>query len=327
MSVEHARITLEETRAAAGHSAFAADVRAGLAAERKALPCQYIYDARGSALFERICALEAYYPPRAEREILQRHGAEIVRELDAPCEVVELGSGSGEKTDLLLGALSERQGPVSYVPIDVSRSALEQSAQRMVGDHEELTIRALVGDYDSALASLTRDAHPRLFVWLGSSIGNLDRGQAARFLSKLPLRDRDQAFIGFDLRKERSVLERAYDDPEGVTRLFIMNVLERVNRQLGADFDLGAFEYVARYDEDAGYVDMSLRSSGPQRVRIEHLDLDVELSAGELIHVENSYKYSPEEIESLAGVAGLRVERSWFDGGRRFCSVLLSRAD
>jgi uncharacterized SAM-dependent methyltransferase len=165
-----------------------------------------------------------------------------------------------------------------------------------------------------------------LFAWLGSSIGNLDRRQAARFLSRLPLRERDRAFIGIDLRKARSVLELAYDDPEGITALFIANVLVRINRELGGEFDPAAFAYRARYEQDEGRVAMSLVSKQSQVVRIEGLRLSVPFAEGEAIHVEDSYKYSEEEIEELADRAGLRIVRRLFDDQRRFCNVLLAPA-
>jgi L-histidine N-alpha-methyltransferase len=323
---ESERYRVVETRAAAGRSAFAQAVREGLAGSSKALPCQFIYDADGSALFEEICGLEEYYPPEAEREVIERHADAIVAGCESPCELVELGSGSAEKTHPLLSALQRRQGELRYVPIDVSRSALEQSADRMFRCYDRLTIHALVGDYETALARMAPGEHARLFLWLGSSIGNLNRTDAAAFLSRLPLGPRDRAFIGIDLRKERATLERAYDDPAGVTRRFIFNVLHRINRELGGDFEPEHFDYEARYDADAGRVEMGVRSRRAQQVRIDALEMHVTLRAGERIHVESSYKYSPEEIDRLVRQAGLRVQQRWTDSGSRFANVLLAPA-
>jgi L-histidine N-alpha-methyltransferase len=318
------RYRVEETRAAAGRSAFAQAVREGLGGASKALPCQFIYDATGSALFEQICALDEYYPPAAEREVIERHADAIVAGCENPCELVELGSGSAEKTHPLLSALQRRQPDLRYVPIDVSRSALEQSADRMFRCYDRLSIHALVGDYQTALSRLSPVEHARLFLWLGSSIGNLDRSQAAAFLSRLPLGPRDRAFIGIDLRKERTILERAYDDPAGVTRRFIFNVLHRINRELGGDFEVEHYDYEARYDPDEGRVEMGVRSRRAQTVQIGALSMCVDLRAGERIHVENSYKYSPEEIDRLVEWAGLRVQQRWSDSGGRFANVLLA---
>jgi len=324
MSSSAANPVLVQETGPADRQHFAQAVRNGLEMRPRHLPCQFIYDARGSALFERICQLPAYYPPEAEREIIARHADDIARACRSPCELVELGSGSAEKTDPLIAALRRRQGAVHYYPIDVSRSALEDSAQRMMLDHPDLSIHALVGDYESALSQLPRIGPVRLFAWLGSSIGNLDRKAAAAFLARLPLRPHDRAFIGIDLRKEPATLENAYDDSEGITAEFIANVLVRVNRELAGEFELSAFDYHAEYDRKIGKVAMSLVSTRQQTVAIGALNRSFTFAQGEAIHVEDSYKYSEAEIGELAERSGLRIEACFFDSRRRFCNVLLA---
>ena len=321
-----ARLVLQRVDREADEASFARDVRRGLSAARKFLPCQYLYDARGSRLFDEITTLEGYYPPRAEREIITRHRHAIASQLVLPCELVELGSGSSEKTAVLIEALLRREPRLRYIPIDVSPTALERAGRRLMGEHPGLEIHALVGDYEAALRHLPeREGRTRLFAWLGSSIGNLDRAAAAAFLRGLPMDPDDRAFVGIDLRKDADVLQLAYDDPAGITAAFIANVLVRINRELDADFEVDAFSYRAVYERDEGRVVMSLVARSPQRVTIRALELEVRLARGESIHVENSYKYAPDEIDSLAREAGLVVLDRWVDSQERFSDVLFAR--
>lgn len=308
-------------------SDFQTDVRNGLTGSRKSLPCHYIYDARGSDLFEQICALDAYYPPRAEAEIIGTCADQITRNVGGEMDLVELGSGSSTKTAPLIESALRAQRTLRYIPIDVSSSALRQSAERLLATHGNLEVHGLCGTYEDALGALPDAAERhRLLLWLGSSIGNFNRSEAVRFLATLPLRPGDRALIGFDLRKASDVLELAYDDPQGVTARFIGNVLVRINRELDGHFDHERFEYRAKYDADEGVVSMSLVSKFAQRVPIGALDLEIDFAAGEAIHVENSYKYSPEEIDGLASQAGLHIEGRWLDGQARFTDVLFARA-
>ncbi|MCG8556640.1 MAG: L-histidine N(alpha)-methyltransferase [Proteobacteria bacterium] len=313
----------------AGSSAasnFASDVRAGLAAHPKRLPCRHFYDAEGSRLFEQICRLPEYYVTRAERAILSQHASTIVAGLPPEAQLWELGSGNGDKTRLLIEALVRKQVSLRYVPIDVSQSALEQTAA-LLESFPTLSIRALQAEYDAALALAVQTlTGPRLIAWLGSSIGNLDRDQAAAFLGTLRARSatRDALLVGFDLRKDRRVLEAAYNDASGVTARFNLNLLARINRELGGRFDLGSFEHRARYDVDAGRVALHLISKRKQRVPIDKLSLRVEFDTGEAIHTEDSYKYSIDEIARLAERASFAVKACFQDADGLFCSALLT---
>ena len=297
---------------------FADDVRSGLVASPKHLHCVYFYDAEGSRLFEQICELEEYYLTRAEAAILTEHAREIVGE--GPLELVELGSGSAVKTRILLDAA---RGRVHYVPIDVSREMLEESTAALRRDYPHLRVTPVAGDYFSGLELPRFDQRARrLVLWLGSNVGNFHRPDAAAFLRRVGPHA-DGIVMGVDLRKPREVLERAYDDARGVTAQFNLNLLRRINRELGADFDVSQFAHRAVYDEAIGRIEMYLVSRKAQRVHIRALDLAVDFAAGEAVHTENSYKYSREEIAELARDAGLRVSNLWTDG--RFAVVMLSR--
>jgi len=309
---------------------FLEDVRAGLCAERKRLSCRYLYDERGSKLFERICEQPEYYPTRLEAEILERIAPELAALFDEPPRLVELGSGSAEKTRLVIEALIARHGSLLFEPIDISRSALELSSQGLLEEFPELEVHAIASEYVAGLHALSEECEispaPWLVAWLGSSIGNFHRTAAADFLRRLrnELRPADFLLVGVDMRKDASVLEAAYDDEAGVTRAFMKNLLLRMNRELGAEFDPDAFRYEATYDEELGRVEMHLLSERAQRVLITSLGLEVDFAAGEAVHLENSYKYSGEEIEALAKSAGFEVRRHWDDGEDRFREVLLA---
>lgn len=321
------RLTLIETPSASDPAAFARDVAAGLTRTPKQLPCRYFYDQEGSLLFEAICRLPEYYVPRAEREILERRAAEIAARLAPGSALVELGSGSAAKTRLLIEVLLRRQGALQYVPVDVSRSMLEESAIALLADYPPLRIVAVAAEYEEGLEVLGQAAgSPKLILWLGSNIGNLERADAAAFLRRVRslMTPDDRILVGIDLRKDRAVLERAYDDAQGVTAQFNRNILARINRELGGRFDLDTFRHRAVYDETAGRIEMYLVSTCEQRVLIERLGLEVTFAAGEAVHTENSYKYAQSEIDALAEAAGLRIERQWLDRARRFSDNLLA---
>jgi L-histidine Nalpha-methyltransferase len=316
------RFTWIET-APEGHTVdFAESVRAGLTARRKSLSCEWFYDSAGSQLFEQICAQPEYYPTRAELGILREHAGEIAAALPAGTDLVELGSGSSLKTRTLIEAMIARQGRLRYVPLDISRSMLEQSSRALLRDYATLEVLGVAGEYRTGLRELRQRLDgPKLVLWLGSNVGNFERAAAARFLGQLRsgLGPADRLLLGVDLRKSREVLESAYDDAAGVTARFNKNLLTRINRVLGADFDLRAFAHRAHYDEPLGRVEMHLVSLRAQRVHLSALDLDVAFAAGETIHTENSYKYSTDEIDELARAAGFTVDARWYDSKRRFC--------
>jgi dimethylhistidine N-methyltransferase len=302
-------------------SRFAGDVRTGLTAERKRLPCWYFYDDEGSRLFEMISRLPEYYLTRAEREILQDHAGDLAARFREAPVLIELGSGSAVKTRIVIDALLHRHDALRYMPIDISRGALEESAAALLRDYPALEIHAVAGEYHEGLHRLDAPAGgPKLILWLGSSVGNLDRPDAAAFLRRIRdvMLSHDRLLAGIDLRKHHAVLEAAYDDAQGITARFNLNLLARINRELGGRFDLQAFRHRAVYDEDAGRVEMYLDSAREQSVRIAALELTVPFAAGEGIHTENSYKYSVEEIEALASEARLRIDGQWLDAGRQF---------
>jgi dimethylhistidine N-methyltransferase len=324
MALERLDLVAEDP--AARREEFARDVRQGLTAPAKRLACRFFYDAEGSRLFEEICALPEYYLTRAEREILAARAGEIAALFPGPVSMPELGSGSAVKTRLLIEAFLARHGRLRYVPVDISPTILEESARALLEQFPQLEIHALAAEYAAGLAYLRKEAdRPKLVLWLGSNIGNLGRADAHAFLSAARncLSAQDRLLVGIDLRKDRETLERAYDDSQGVTARFNLNLLARINRELGGRFDLDAFRHRARYDEELGRVEIYLDSRRDQAVRIDALDLTVSFAAGESIHTEYSYKYSPGEISRLAAAAGLRVERQWFDAAGRFSLNLL----
>ncbi len=302
------------------------EVALGLQSEPKRLPCRFFYDEEGSRLFEEICRTPEYYVTRAEDEILAARSDEIASAMPERTLLVELGSGNAEKTRRVIEAFLARSGVLDYMPIDISRSALEASSRRLLAAYPALSIHALADDYDAATEVLRAEqSRAKLVLWLGSNVGNFDRVEAARFLERISsaLAARDGLLVGIDLRKSRRVLERAYDDARGVTARFNLNLLARINGELGGHFDLDRFRHVALYDEHEGRIEMYLESRVPQTVRIDALDLEVSFARGERIHTENSYKYSAAEIDELCRAARLGIERRWLDSRSLFTLHLL----
>jgi L-histidine N-alpha-methyltransferase len=308
---------------------FGRDVAAGLTASPKRLACRYFYDAEGSALFDAICELPEYYLTRAETAILRAHAGDIAACFPGEVTLVELGSGSAVKTRLLLEAFLRSHSQLCYVPIDICRPVLEASAARLLHEFANLEITAVAAEYHQGLQQLRAEAdRPKLILWLGSNIGNFDRSEATHFLGRVreTMTAADRLLIGVDLRKDKAILEAAYDDAAGVTAAFNLNLLARINRELDATFDVHAFGHRAIYDEVEGRIEMYLVSTRPQRVRIGRLGLEVAFAAGEMVHTENSYKYSPTEIADLCAAARLAIENSYFDAERRFCLCLMRGA-
>jgi dimethylhistidine N-methyltransferase len=310
-------------------SHFAADVRRGLTAPRKSLSCRYFYDAAGSALFERICALPEYYLTRTELGILQKHADAIVRSGGADTVLVELGSGAATKTRVLIEAALARRVPMRYVPIDISRAMLEVSSRALIDDYAGVEITAIAAEYRAGLRWLTQQHWPeKLILWLGSNVGNFARSEAARFLRavRATMLARDHLLLGVDLRKPRELLEAAYDDAAGVTAAFNKNLLLRINRELAGQFELEAFRHAATWNEELGRIEMHLVSTRAQRVQIAALGLEARFAAGETIFTESAYKYSLDEIAALASAAGLSIVARWLDRDARFSVNLLARA-
>jgi dimethylhistidine N-methyltransferase len=323
------RLRIHRLDGAAAREDFAGDVRRGLAARPKQLPPKYFYDELGSQLFDAICLLPEYYLTRAEGEIFERHAREIVGAArgGSPVTLFELGSGSAAKTRRIIDALLAEQKGLTYVPVDISPAALEASARSLLGDYGGLSVAAYAADYDTALPRLgeSREEGARaLVLFLGSNVGNFDRGEARAFLGRLRgvLRAGDRLLLGADLKKDARALEAAYDDALGVTAAFNLNLLARINRELGADFRLRDFRHLALYDEREGRVEMHLESRREQTARVGALDLDVSFAAGERLHTENSYKYSLAELSALAAETGFSLAHTWLDSGERFSSSL-----
>lgn len=322
------RFELVEVPRTRGAATFAQDVAAGLTAKPKRLSSKYLYDEVGSALFDAITVLPEYYPTRAETEILRQWGWQMVRVLDSPIEFLELGSGSAVKTRLLIEEALRVQGRLRYCPIDISTAAVRASSLALVGAYPNLSVRAYAGDYFDVLASRALRFERRvLAMFMGSNIGNYEPEQAAAILSLLrdALRPGDGLLIGIDLKKDPSVIELAYDDPAGVTAAFNRNLLSRMNRELGANFDAKNFDYRVRYDETRGAVDAYLVARSAARVRVSAKNLDVEFAAGEPLHTESAYKYAQSDIEKLATATGFKAGSKWTDRAGKFSVNLLVR--
>lgn len=308
---------------------FQRDVRAGLTAPRKSLPPRWFYDDLGSALFDAICFLPEYYVMRAEGEVFATYREEIVDAFGPGVRLVELGSGTARKTRLLLDVLTRRQANVEYVPVDVDAGMLERSAHELHNEYANLTVRPVSTDFTQpsrALAEAGASDLRTIVLFLGSTIGNLDPDAAVAMLRDLrkALRPGDALFLGADLRKSRDVLEPAYDDPLGVTAAFNLNVLVRINRELGGHFALDAFRHRAFYDEVHGRIEMHLVSTRVQRVRIDALELEIAFEEGETIHTESSYKHDEHTLASLAAGSGFSIEKRWTDSRGWFADVLMT---
>jgi L-histidine N-alpha-methyltransferase len=308
-------------------SSFASDVEAGLCTRgQKSIPCQYLYDAAGSALFEAITLLPEYGLTRAEERILFRCAGEVARKLRYPRITAELGSGSGQKSRILLEALAAGGRP-AYYPIDVSPCALERCRCSL---QETADVRPVRAEY---LDGLKRALAPRaarspvLVLFLGSTIGNFDRISAEQFLRKIhsALLPGDALLLGADLDKPERDLLLAYDDPAGVTAAFNLNLLSRINRELGGDFVLRNFAHEARFNREERRVEMHLRSRVRQRVRVKQAGLEADLEAGETIWTESSYRFELQEIRQMANRAGFTCTDQWADAEWPFSESLLLR--
>jgi L-histidine N-alpha-methyltransferase len=309
-------------------SPFARDVAQGLARTPKAIPSAYFYDDRGSALFQQITELPEYYLTRSEREILETYGPAIAARLPrTPYRLIELGAGDGHKTVALLRHLLAAGHAIEYVPIDIcAKSVLDLTAkiqQELV--HPRLSVSGLVGDHFDALVRLrvTRPK-PSVMLFLGSSIGNYSAGAARKFLrtARQLLRAGDQMLIGFDLKKDPALLIPAYDDSAGVTREFNLNLLDRMNHELDAEFDRAAFAHHATYNLRRGCMESWLVSQVAQRVPIRALQRVVSFARWEGMRVECSHKYNVEDVAALAAASGFNVERNFVDSRGYFLDAL-----
>ena len=304
--------------------AFHADVLSGLGRRPRRLPPKYFYDAQGSQLFDRICALPEYYLARAELAILRAHADEIAELVGPRALLVELGSGSSIKTRLLLDQLRH---PAGYVPVDIARGHLAASVQALQRDYPGLRIAPVCADFTRAFSlpatAPLAAARRRVAFFPGSTIGNLDPSEAALLLRRLRrlVGHGGGLVIGVDLKKESALLEAAYNDAQGVTAAFNLNLLLRINRELDGDFDPDSFAHLAFYNFQLGRVEMHLLSLRDQLVSVARRRLS--FRRGETIHTENSYKYVPEDFACLAAGAGFAVRRSWYDCDGLFAVMYL----
>ncbi|GHJ16924.1 L-histidine N(alpha)-methyltransferase [Micromonospora sp. AKA38] len=321
MGAEPLEIHLEEQDL---DRALREDVRVGLTASPKWLPPKWFYDARGSELFEEITRLPEYYPTRAERAVLAAHAADVAA-LTGAKTLIELGSGSSEKTRLLLDAFTRHGDLGTFVPLDVSVSALRGSTEQIAAAYPGLRVRGIVGDFTRHLDRLPTGGR-RLVAFLGGTIGNLLPGERAGFLTAMraALEVGDWLLIGTDLVKDPGVIVPAYDDAAGVTAEFNRNVLRVINRELGADFDVAAFRHVAVWDPDREWIEMRLRAERPTRVRV--LDLDLAFAAGEELRTEVSAKFRPAGVAAELDRAGFARQAFWTDPDGLF-GVSLARAE
>lgn len=291
---------------------FLRDVLDGLSRGQKTLPCKYFYDARGSALFDRICQLEEYYPTRCETEILRRHAAEMAQLLGPQFALIEYGSGSSLKTRLLLDELADA---AAYVPVDISGEHLLHSARRLVRAFPGLVVLPACADFTESfeLPSLPEATQRKVVFFSGSTIGNFQPSRAVRLLARIARQvgPGGGLLIGVDLKKDPRILDRAYNDASGVTAAFNLNLLVRINRELGADFALERFRHHAFYNAERGRVEMHLVSLTPQTVHIG--DTAFFFAASETICTEYSYKFSPDDFDRLATQAGFAGQHAWTD--------------
>jgi L-histidine Nalpha-methyltransferase len=302
---------------APGEESFRDAVVNGLARPRKAVPCKFFYDERGSALFEEICLLPEYYPTRTEVAILEENADEIAAQMGVYSRIIEFGSGASHKARILLQALDR---PAVYVPVDISREHLRDAAASLAEDFPELPVTAVCADYTGpfALPPLPGPAGKRVGFFPGSTIGNFEPDAASRFLANCAriLGPGGEMLIGVDLKKDTRILEAAYNDRAGVTAAFNLNLFERINRELDGDLDLDQFEHVAFYNDANGRVEIYIRSLASQHATIAGRRFG--FAAGELVHTEYSYKYGVDEFRALAARAGFRPVDTWTDPAELF---------
>ena len=294
---------------------FAQEISRSLDQKQKSISPKFFYDLKGSELFEKICKLPEYYLTRTETQILKNIRNDFKDYLPRNIRLVELGSGSAVKTRLLLDILSDIQNKIEYFPIDIS-DILEESSQQLLDDYNNLSITGVIDTYEGGLEFIEEfDDKPNLIAFLGSSFGNFTPEFGFAFLQKLAsiMKKDDLFFIGLDLVKEKKILEQAYDDSQGITSDFNLNVLSRINDELKADFDLSKFSHHTIYNKDKQRIEMYLRSLEDQTVEISKADLTLDIEEDELIHTEHSHKYSISQIQNIMNKAGFQIQKIWQD--------------
>jgi L-histidine Nalpha-methyltransferase len=296
-------------------SPIASEVYDGLTKRPKSLPPKLFYDAKGSELFERITELPEYYLTRTERAILTQHAPEMIAAAGDDLSLIELGAGTASKTRLLIRAALDRQAKVSFYPIDVSRSALDEALAHLNGDFPGLRVVPVVDDYSRGLGQLSKLPGRKLLLYLGSSIGNFEPMQAGAMLRMIrsSLNPGDALLLGTDMVKPADILVPAYNDAQGVTAAFNKNMLAHINRELDADFNLHHFQHIGLWNPECSRMEMYLESTRPQMVNLRQLSTRIHLDKGERIHTENSYKFTPTIVSAILDMAGFVPEQTWTD--------------
>lgn len=300
------------------------EVMMGLSRKQKAIPPKFLYDEEGSIIFEKICELPEYYPTRAEKEILRNHGSEICKLMGEDVLLIEPGSGNGEKVRLLLRKLS----PKAYIPIEISEEVLGRMTDELREEFPLLDVIPICGDFTQNIelpTYLQGEAMKRVIFFPGSTIGNFNPHDAISFLIEMSsvLHEGGGFLIGVDLKKDERVIQRAYDDSAGVTAAFNLNLLRRLNREMGASFEIQNFHHEAFYNQEMGRIEMHLKSKCQQEVKVG--EAVILFKEGETIHTENSYKYSTDEFTELAASAGLHLKKYWKDSKKLFCVYYLEK--
>ena len=306
---------------------FADEVSSSLNQKQKSIHPKFFYDKNGSELFEKICKLPEYYLTRTEISILRKLGDKLPVYVNDEFRLVELGSGSSHKTRILISILEKLQKEVEYFPIDISK-ILKESTTALLDDYENLHMTGIIDNYESGLDFVKNyDSKKNLIVFLGSSFGNFDYEPGLRFLDKInsSMKDDDLFLIGLDLVKDRDVLEHAYNDSHGITAQFNLNVLSRINSELDSNFNVDKFAHHAVYNQDKNRVEIYLRSLENQTVDITKAGIALKIKQNELIHTENSHKYTIPKIKEMFSSTGFRIRDMWFDEKQYFCLILLSK--
>ena len=318
---DDSRLQVKVSRRDKSSESFAQDVLKGLSSTPKTLSPKYFYDKTGSELFEKITALPEYYPTRTEREIIEKYSEEIAILAQKDFDFIELGSGSSTKTRLLLEAFLRRNEKLHYIPIDISKSILVESAKALLKDYPELRITALASDYITALNSLKQqNISKKLIAFLGSTIGNFNEKGRIEFLREIraTMNSQDCFLIGVDLIKDKEIIEPAYNDSQGITAKFNLNLLVRINKELDGNFDPDKFRHRAFLNEKMSRIEMHLESITRQSVKIGKLNHTFEFKKGETIYTEDSYKFSKEQIKETAKACGFEMKHSWYDSKNWF---------
>jgi len=323
------RLRYYEPNGERAYKTFADEISNSLRSNQKSINPKFFYNEKGSHLFEKICTLPEYYLTNAEISILNQLDDKISPHLDGDFRLVELGSGSSTKTRILIQILERLQTYVEYIPIDISR-ILKTSSRILQSDFKRLNITGIIDEYESGLKFLKYyDTKKNLIIFLGSSFGNFDLEDGSKFLSKInsAMKKDDLFLIGLDLVKDKKILECAYNDSEGITAQFNLNILSRINSELGGNFDLQKFRHHAVYNEDQNKIEMYLRSIDRQIINIPQADLTLNLEKDELIHTENSQKFTISNIKQMSEKAGFEIKDMWYDEKQYFAMILLSKND